>query len=195
MHSQDIVRENCNEGKWPGRADKANSSCCHKPYDTIPSPVPGQSVPAGVSSDSCSARSLLPWAWYSEAEQGLQERGLRGQGWGLPGPGTCQVIFSFLQGRALSTGPVHDVSAARHTAVADIPYLDVVQELEMASLTCSFSHSPSQLHRPFAPNRPVIAGDRVKGTGALRQLTHQVNLGTGVGPGDENVCGFASVFT
>jgi hypothetical protein len=89
---------------------------------------------------------------------------------------------------ALSAGLLQDTRAA--TPLVDATYLNIIQELEAASFIRSFSHSPGQVHRSFPSSRPVIAGDRIKGTGPFSELTHQVNLCTGVRPGDENVCGF-----
>lgn len=64
-----------------------------------------------------------------------------------------------------------------------VSYLNIIEELEMAAHVCSFSHGPSQVHRPFSTDRPVIAGDRIEGTSPLGQLANQVDLCTGVGPG------------
>lgn len=133
----------------------------------------------------------LPWAGYLKAE-----------------PRIClwhtdlarlALLMSLLLCKAFKKAPwdglctqclKHWPSTRKAVVTVAVTYLNVVQELEAASFICSFSHSPSQIHGPFSSKRPVIAGDRIKSTGPLSELTHQVDLRTGVSPGNEHVCGF-----
>ena len=134
-----------------------------------------------------------PSALSAEHRLGAKELGSQGAGPGQMVQPLQPSVNPYLQScrdnlcEALSTGLAYPHPCAGS-------YLHIIQELETTFFACSFSHSPSQVHWPFPTNRPVIAGDCIEGAGPLRKLTHQVNLCAGVGPGDENVCGFASVF-
>lgn len=156
-----------------------------------------------------SPKLLLTGAYYSEAEN-RQEHRLWGRerASALGNVALPDGLTSFTSPSSSACGLLLGPNGTSHAqlsapvkvqetlAISTVvgSYLDIIQELETTSLTCSFSHSPRQVHRPLSTHRPVVAGDRVKGASPLRELAHQVNLSPGVSPSDENVCGFASAF-
>ena len=133
----------------------------------------------------CSPSSMPPAMWKPST---FKSTGVGARSWGGPWQrGLVRLHLHFLlclwlivrtnwdeRCHALGTGrvavKVQETLATVSTVVGS--YLDVIQEPETTPFTCSFSHSPRQVHRPLSTNRPVIAGDRIKGASPLRELAH-----------------------